>query len=117
MAQRAAVASNAKSLFIVTLPTIAIRQACCRAAAVRPDSFKCATSSVPDAYACGLVERGAQSPGKLEGIVIGPEVQEDQARVLGQHVTMDRGDLDAVRPQGLDHGIDFGGSEHVVTRN
>src|SRR5258708_5019364 len=57
----------------------------------------------------GLVERGAQALGELDGVVIGPEVHEDQARLLGQHVAVDRGDLDAIRAQGLDHGIDLRG--------
>src|SRR5258706_8500495 len=58
-----------------------------------------------------LVERGAQSLGKLQGIVIGPEMKEEQPRLLIQHVAMDRGHLDAVRPQSLDHRV------HFVTRN
>jgi hypothetical protein len=61
-------------------------------------------ASVLDARS--LVERGAQSSGKLERIVIGLEVHEDQARLLVQHVAVDRRDLDAVRPQGLDHRVD-----------
>src|SRR5262245_35946827 len=38
-----------------------------------------------------LVERRAQALRKLDRVVVGPEVHEDQARLLGQHVTVDRG--------------------------
>ena len=49
----------------------------------------------------GLVERGAQSLGELQCIVIGPEMQEEQPRLLIQHVAVDRRDIDAIRPQRL----------------
>src|SRR6266511_517952 len=39
----------------------------------------------------GLVECGAQSLGKLQRVVVCPEVQEDEPRLLGQHVAVDRG--------------------------
>src|SRR4051794_37135768 len=57
--------------------------------------------------ACRLVDGGAQSLGKLQCIVVGPEMQEEQPRLLVQHVAVDRGHVDAVRPQGLNNGIDF----------
>src|SRR6266852_1279987 len=53
----------------------------------------------------GLVECGAQSAGELQGVVVRPEVQEDEPRLLGQHVAVDRGDLDPVCPQRLDHRV------------
>src|SRR5262245_31438915 len=50
-----------------------------------------------------LVEHGAQSLGKLHGVVIGPEVQEEEEpRLLGEHVAVDRRHLDTVRAQRLD---------------
>src|SRR4029453_1722193 len=47
----------------------------------------------------GLVEGGAQALAGLPPIVIGPEVHEDQPRLLVEHVAVDRGHLDAVFPQ------------------
>jgi hypothetical protein len=41
----------------------------------------------------GLVERGAQPLGQLHRIVDGPEMQEEQPRLLIRHVTMDRRDV------------------------
>src|SRR5882757_1003485 len=60
-----------------------------------------------DLRARRLVERGAQSPGKLQCVVIGPEMKEEQPRLLVQHVAVDCGHVDAVRPQCLDDGIYF----------
>jgi hypothetical protein len=45
--------------------------------------------------ACGLVKRSAQAAGQLDGLVVGPEVHEDQARLFGEHVAMQGGDLDS----------------------
>ena len=46
--------------------------------------------------ACGPVERRANSLGQFYGVVIGPEMHEEQARLVGEHVAMDGSDLDAV---------------------
>ena len=62
----------------------------------------------------GLVECGAQSLGELDGVVIGPEVHEDEPRLLGEHVAVHRGHLDAVLPQRLDHRVDLLAGEHEV---
>src|SRR5215469_4233160 len=43
-----------------------------------------------------LVERGTQAFRELECIVIGPEVQEEQPRLLVEHVAVNRCHLDAV---------------------
>src|SRR5882757_6312284 len=37
-----------------------------------------------------LIEGRAQAPGLLQGVVICPEVKEDDSRLLRQHVTVDR---------------------------
>src|SRR5882757_11196024 len=50
-----------------------------------------------DLRARRLVERSAQSLGKPHGIVDGPKMQEEQPRLLVQHVAMDRCHVDAVR--------------------
>src|SRR5262249_27662180 len=55
----------------------------------------------------GLIKRGPQALGELQGVVVSPEVHEDQPRLLGQHVAMDRGDLDATGAQRLDDRIDL----------
>src|SRR5438046_8940783 len=57
-----------------------------------------------------LVERGAQSPGKFQRIVMGPEMKEEQSRLFVQHVAMDGGHVDSACPQRLDHGI------HLIAR-
>src|SRR4029453_10098867 len=62
----------------------------------------------------GLVEGGPQARGELEGIVIGPEMHEEEARLLGGHGTGQGGDLDAGGVQGLDHGIDLAGEQDEV---
>src|SRR5258708_20284841 len=42
-------------------------------------------------------------------------MQEEQPPLLVQHVAMDRSDIDAVRPQGLDHGIYFVACQNKIT--
>src|SRR6266849_5944249 len=64
-----------------------------------------------------LVERGAQSPGKLQGVVIGPEMKKEQPWLLIQHVAVDRGYVDAIRPQRFDHGIYFVPGKHKIAGN
>src|SRR5262249_27714511 len=61
-----------------------------------------------------LVEGGAQSLGKLYGVVIGPEVHEEQPRLLVEHVAVDRRHLDAVRPQRLDHWVHLFCGQHEI---
>src|SRR5262252_10902602 len=67
--------------------------------------------------ACRLVEGGAQSFGKLQGVVIGPEVKEDDARLLSQHVAVNRRHLDAVGTQRADHIWNFGSDKDKVARD
>ena len=43
-----------------------------------------------------LVESRAQAPGQFDRIVVGPEMHEEQPRLLIEHVTMDRRHLDPV---------------------
>src|SRR5437660_1043704 len=64
--------------------------------------------------ACCLVERGTEPLRKLHRVVVRPEVQEEQPRLLVQHVAVDRRHLDAVRAQRLDHGIDLISRQHEV---
>jgi hypothetical protein len=46
-----------------------------------------------------LVEGCAQSPGKFQGVFIGPEVKEKEAGLLVQHVAVECGHVDSVRAQ------------------
>src|SRR5262245_26053028 len=57
--------------------------------------------------ACGLVQRGTQTSGEFDGVVVGPEMHEEKPRLFGQHMAMYRGDLDPVRAQRADHWIDL----------
>jgi hypothetical protein len=43
-----------------------------------------------------------------------PEVHEDQARLLGEHVAVDRRYLDAARPQSLDHRVHLVCGQHEI---
>src|SRR5262249_26910022 len=64
--------------------------------------------------ACRLIERRAQSLRELHRVVVRPEVQEEQPRLLVQHVAVDRRHLDSVRAQRLDHRIDFFCDQHEI---
>src|SRR5262249_35061936 len=64
-----------------------------------------------------LIQRLAQPLRQLQGVVVRPEVHEEQPGLLGQHVAVDRRDLDPVRPQGLDHRVDLLANEHEVARD
>src|SRR5690348_7644677 len=62
-----------------------------------------------------LVERRAQASRQLHGIVVGPEVAEEQSRLLIEHMAMDCRHLDAVAAQRLDYRIDlFAGQNEVA---
>src|SRR5438445_12118334 len=64
-----------------------------------------------------LVQGGPQAASELCGVIVRPEMQEDQARLLSQHVTMDCRDFDAVGTQSLDDWIDLFSREHEVPRD
>src|SRR6266581_725804 len=63
----------------------------------------------------GLVERGAQSLGELQGVINRPEMQEEQSRLLVQHVAVDRRHVDAVRSQLLDHRVHFVAGKNKIS--
>ena len=62
----------------------------------------------------GFVERVTHTPRKLQGIVIGPEVDEEHARLFVEHVAVDRGDLDVAGAQGPDEGVDLVAGDQEV---
>src|SRR5215470_15984720 len=64
--------------------------------------------------ACRLVEGSAEALGKLQRVVIGPEVKKDDFRLLRQHVAVNRCHLDAVGTQRADHIWDFGSDKDKV---
>src|SRR5260370_34771581 len=62
----------------------------------------------------GLVECRPNALGELHRIVVRPEMHEEHSRLLVEHVTMDRGDLDVTRPQGADQRVDLVGRHHEL---
>jgi hypothetical protein len=64
----------------------------------------------------GLVERGTHAGRQLQGVVIGPEVDE-HAGIFVEHVAVDRGDLDVAGAQGPDEGIDLVAGDQEVARD
>src|SRR5258708_39374214 len=46
---------------------------------------------------------------------MGTEIKKKKPRLLIQHVAVDRRDIDAIRPQRLDHGIYFVASQNKIT--
>src|SRR5437879_8375971 len=57
--------------------------------------------------AVGQLERGFQSLGELDRIVVGPEVHVEEARSVLQPMVVERRDVDAMLPQGQGDGIHF----------
>src|SRR5882672_10591519 len=55
----------------------------------------------------GLVERGPDAARQFQGVVVGPEMDEEHARLLVEHVTMDRRHLDIGSAQDSDERIDL----------
>src|SRR5206468_10100778 len=64
-----------------------------------------------------LVERRPNALGKLQRIVVRPKMHEEDTRLFGQHVTVERCHLDAVRSQRLDHGVDLIAGDDKVAGN
>src|SRR5712692_488756 len=61
-----------------------------------------------------LAQGRLQVSGQLPGIVVCPEMHEEQPRLFGEHVTMQRSHLDSAVAQGPEHGIDLLCDEHEV---
>ena len=62
-----------------------------------------------------LVESSAQALGELLRVIIGPEVHEEKARLLIQHVAVQCGHLDAIVTQRFEDRIDLLSSQHKIT--
>jgi len=55
----------------------------------------------------GLIKGNLESLSELRSIVVGPEMHEQQSRLLVEHVAMNGGNLDPVRAQAADERIDL----------
>src|SRR6266480_4634302 len=64
--------------------------------------------------AVGQLERGFQSLGELDWIVIGPEMHVEEPRHIRKSVVMERRHFDAVLPQGPGNGIHFLVDEYEI---
>jgi hypothetical protein len=60
------------------------------------------------------VQRGAESLGEPYGIVIGPEVHEDDPWLLGEHVAVNRRHVDTVGAQRAHDVVDLGADEDEI---
>ena len=61
-----------------------------------------------------LVERRSDGLGKLDGVIVGPEMHEEHSRLLQQHMTVERGHLDAFARSALSIGFT---SSPVITKS
>src|SRR5437764_9654992 len=61
-----------------------------------------------------LFQGGTDAARKLDGVVVGPEVDEKQPRLLTQHMAVDRGHLDVIGTQGADQRIDLVSGDQKV---
>ena len=67
--------------------------------------------------AIAVFSSAARMPGKLDGVVIGPEVNEDHPGLLVEHVAVNCCHLDPVLPQDADHRIDLISGHQEVACN
>jgi hypothetical protein len=64
-----------------------------------------------------VLSRAARMPfASFTGVVVRPEVHEEEPRLLVEHMTVQRGHLDAVLPQGPDHRVHLVAEQHEVGR-
>src|SRR6266705_4833125 len=61
-----------------------------------------------------LVQGRLQASSQLSCIIVCPEMHEEQPRLFGKHVTVQRRHLDPAVAQGLEDGIDLLCDEHEV---
>src|SRR5437588_8903767 len=60
------------------------------------------------------VERGTKTSRQFKRVVVGPEVHEEEAGLFGEHVTVQRCDLNAPSAQRTNHGVDFARYEYEI---
>src|SRR5882757_6595027 len=81
----------------------------------QPSSYGCDKCPHHLAFrACRFVERGTQALGELDRVVIRPEMHEEEPRLFVQHVTVERRDVDAMRPQCGDHRVHLVAGQHEI---
>ena len=61
-----------------------------------------------------MTERFCQPMSEFLRIVIGPEMHEEQARRIVEHMVMQRRHLDTVFAQSLEDRVHLGGCEHEI---
>src|SRR5260221_14338332 len=83
-----------------------------RATRMRPIPGRCRSSAEAP-----LAQRRLQPAGELLRIVVRPEVHEEEARLLFQHVAVQCGDFDAVFAQGFEDRVHFLGDQDEITGN
>lgn len=62
-----------------------------------------------------LIERCAEALRERDRVAIRPEMHEEKARLLVEHVAVQRCDFDAVFTKRTNHGIDLGATKHKIT--
>lgn len=84
-----------------------------------PDSLRraCAWSTCRGALDGHLIERATQPPCECDGVVVRPEVHEEEARLFVEHVAVEGGDFNAALLEGTDDVIHLGGAHHEVARD
>src|SRR3954451_13589120 len=75
-----------------------------------------ARNTVSALWDVDMSKRRLEALSELFGVVIGPEMDEEQARQLVQHVVVDGSDLNAVLTHGLQHGGHFLGDQNEIAR-
>src|SRR5882762_1419790 len=71
----------------------------------------CCRRSLPDVHP---IQGGAEPTRQFQRVVIGPVVHEQEPRALGQHVTVQGRDRDAVAAEGTDHRVDLAPDQDTV---
>src|SRR5919199_2494326 len=72
-------------------------------------------TSIRSPFLCaGLIQGSAQALGELGGIIIAPEVQEEEPRFLGEGMAVQGSDVDAMLLEGLTHPRHFPPQQHKV---
>src|ERR671933_905694 len=79
--------------------------------------YRPADSGVSAPFHLHLVEGGAKPLGELLRIVVRPEMHEEEARLLAEHVVVQGRDLDAVLAKRAEHRVHLVGREHEIARD
>src|SRR5690348_18040145 len=69
----------------------------------------------PSSLHVHLVEPGPEPASQGDGVAGPPEMHEEEVRALLQHMAVESGDLDAVRPERTQHRGDLSSDHHEVS--